>query len=177
MSRASPTSGSASDAAKGPGHAIRRSCFHFPRRQTTPNGFDGYVRSARTSHSPRVTDGRGRSLASCTVEAEGVQTLGQRREAEQPMKLRLVAPAGSPRTSTAPRQSTTLTWRSAAAIAAADIQVGVGDLGGAVLVRGLPAGATSRSFNGLLGFTPLAEGLDALGLELCTTPDCGLVRP
>jgi hypothetical protein len=58
-------------------------------------------------------------------------------------------------------------------VAAADIQVGVGDSGGAVLVRGLPAGATSRSFGGMLGFTPLAEGLDALGLELCTTPDCG----
>jgi hypothetical protein len=62
-------------------------------------------------------------------------------------------------------------------IASADIQVGVGDSGGAVLVRGLPAGATSRSFGGLLGFTPLAEGLDALDLELCTTPDCGLQRP
>jgi hypothetical protein len=61
-------------------------------------------------------------------------------------------------------------------VAAADIQVGVGDSGGAVLVRGVPAGATSRSFGGILGFTPLAEGLDALGLELCTTPDCGL-RP
>ena len=62
-------------------------------------------------------------------------------------------------------------------VAAADIQVGVGDSGGAVLVRGLPAGATSRSFGGMLGFTPLAEGLDALGLSLCTTPDCGLERP
>ena len=60
-------------------------------------------------------------------------------------------------------------------VAAADIRVGVGDSGGAVLVRGLPAGVTSRSFGGRLGFTPLAEGLDALGLELCTTPDCGLV--
>ena len=62
-------------------------------------------------------------------------------------------------------------------VAAADIQVGVGDSGGAVLVRGLPAGATSRSFGGALGFTPLAEGLDALGLELCTMPDCGLAPP
>ena len=62
-------------------------------------------------------------------------------------------------------------------IAAADVSVGVGDSGGAVLVRGLPAGVTSRSFGGALGFTPLAEGLDALGLELCTTPDCGLRRP
>ena len=59
-------------------------------------------------------------------------------------------------------------------IAAADIQVGVGDSGGAVLVDGLPAGVTSRSFGGRLGFTPLAEGLAALGLELCTEPDCGL---
>ena len=62
-------------------------------------------------------------------------------------------------------------------VAAGDIQVGTGDSGGAVLVRGLPAGATSRSFGGLLGFTPLAEGLRALGLELCTTPDCGLTPP
>jgi hypothetical protein len=62
-------------------------------------------------------------------------------------------------------------------VAAADVQVGVGDSGGAVLVRGLPAGVTSRSFGGLLGFTPLAEGLEALGLELCTTPDCGLEAP
>lgn len=62
-------------------------------------------------------------------------------------------------------------------VAAGDIQVGVGDSGGAVLVRGLPGGVTSRSFGGLLGFTPLAEGLEALGLELCTTPDCGLTPP
>ena len=60
---------------------------------------------------------------------------------------------------------------------AADVQVGVGDSGGAVLVRGIPAGVTSRSFGGWLGFTPLAEGLDQLGLDLCTTPDCGLVPP
>jgi hypothetical protein len=66
-------------------------------------------------------------------------------------------------------------------VVAADIEVGVGDSGGAVLVGGLPAGVTSRSFGGVagvvggvLGFTPLAEGLEALGLELCTTPDCGL---
>ena len=62
-------------------------------------------------------------------------------------------------------------------VVAADIEVGVGDSGGAVLVRGLPAGVTSRSFAGALGFTPLAEGLEALGLELCTAPDCGLQRP
>ena len=60
---------------------------------------------------------------------------------------------------------------------AARIQVGTGDSGGAVLVRGAPAGVASRSFGGSLGFTPLAEGLAQLGLELCTTPDCGLVPP
>jgi len=64
-----------------------------------------------------------------------------------------------------------------ACMIAADIEVGTGDSGGAVLVRGLPAGVASRSFDGLLGFTPLAEGLDQLGLELCTTPDCDLARP
>ena len=58
---------------------------------------------------------------------------------------------------------------------AANVEVGVGDSGGAVLARGIPAGVTSRSFGGSLGFTPLAEGLTQLGLELCTTPDCGLV--
>jgi hypothetical protein len=60
---------------------------------------------------------------------------------------------------------------------AARVQVEVGDSGGAVLVRGIPAGVTSRSFGGLLGFTPLAEGLADLGLRLCTTPDCDLDRP
>ena len=60
---------------------------------------------------------------------------------------------------------------------AAQVQVGGGDSGGVVLVRGIPAGVTSRSFGGPLGFTPLAEGLAQLGLELCTTPDCGLVPP
>ncbi len=60
---------------------------------------------------------------------------------------------------------------------APDVGVGVGDSGGAVLVRGLPAGVTSRSFGGSLGFTPLAEGLAALDLELCTSPDCGLAAP
>jgi hypothetical protein len=60
---------------------------------------------------------------------------------------------------------------------AASIKAGVGDSGGAVLVRGIPAGVTSRSFGGSLGFTPLAEGLAQLGLELCTTPDCGLTPP
>jgi hypothetical protein len=60
---------------------------------------------------------------------------------------------------------------------AAHIQIGPGDSGGAVLVRGIPAGVTSRSFGGSLGFTPLAEGLAELGLELCSSPDCGLVPP
>ena len=62
-------------------------------------------------------------------------------------------------------------------IGATGIEVGVGDSGGAVLVRGIPAGVASRSFGGSLGFTPLAEGLSQLGLELCTEPDCGLVAP
>lgn len=60
---------------------------------------------------------------------------------------------------------------------AAHIPVDTGDSGGVVLVRGIPAGVTSRSFGGNLGFTPLAEGLAQLGLELCTEPDCGLVPP
>jgi hypothetical protein len=60
---------------------------------------------------------------------------------------------------------------------AARVDVSTGDSGGAVLVRGIPAGVTSRSFGGSLGFTPLAEGLDALGLQLCTTPNCDLPRP
>jgi hypothetical protein len=60
---------------------------------------------------------------------------------------------------------------------AASVHVNTGDSGGAVLVRGLPAGVASRSFGGALGFTPLAEGLEQLGLELCTTPDCDLPRP
>jgi hypothetical protein len=53
-----------------------------------------------------------------------------------------------------------------------DIGAASGDSGGAVFVNGLPAGSTSRSIAGDLAFTPLAEGLDSLGLELCTTPDC-----
>ena len=60
---------------------------------------------------------------------------------------------------------------------AAQVPVGGGDSGGVVLVRGIPAGVTSRNFGGWLGFTPLAEGLADLGLDLCTTPDCGLVPP
>jgi hypothetical protein len=60
---------------------------------------------------------------------------------------------------------------------ASRIKVDTGDSGGVVLVRGIPAGVVSRSFGGSLGFTPLAEGLAQLGLDLCTTPDCDLVRP
>lgn len=60
---------------------------------------------------------------------------------------------------------------------AVSIPVAVGDLGGAVLVRGIPAGVTSRAFGDHMGFTPLAEGLEQLGLELCATPDCGLTPP
>lgn len=56
----------------------------------------------------------------------------------------------------------------------ADIEVGVGDSGGAVLVNGLPAGVISRGFGAFMGFTPLAEGLANLGLTLCTAPDCDL---
>jgi len=58
-----------------------------------------------------------------------------------------------------------------------DLQVGGGDSGSVVLVRGIPAGVSSRTFGGNLGFTPLAEGLAELGLDLCTTPDCGLAPP
>jgi hypothetical protein len=58
-----------------------------------------------------------------------------------------------------------------------DIEAGVGDSGGAVLVDGQPAGITAREIDGYLGFTPLAEGLDNLGLTLCTEPDCGRTPP
>jgi hypothetical protein len=59
-------------------------------------------------------------------------------------------------------------------MAMADIPVGVGDSGGAVLVDGLPAGVISRALGNNVGFTPLAEGLENLGLTLCTTPSCDL---
>jgi len=62
-------------------------------------------------------------------------------------------------------------------IVATSITGQVGDSGGAVIVNGQPAGITSRVFGTHLAFTPLAEGLEELGLELCTTPDCGLVPP
>jgi hypothetical protein len=57
---------------------------------------------------------------------------------------------------------------------AADIEVGVADSGAAVLVNGLPAGILARQLGTSMGFTPLAEGLENLGLTLCTTPDCDL---
>jgi hypothetical protein len=53
-----------------------------------------------------------------------------------------------------------------------DIKGGPGDSGSAVLVNGLPAGTTSRVISEFLAFTPLAEGLTAIGLSLCVTPDC-----
>jgi len=59
----------------------------------------------------------------------------------------------------------------------AEIEVAPGDSGSAVLVNGLPAGIVSRQLGEqreLVGFTPLAEGLENLGLTLCTTPDCDL---
>jgi hypothetical protein len=55
-----------------------------------------------------------------------------------------------------------------------DTGVTTGDSGGAVLVRGLPAGIVARRLGEQFGFTPLAEGLDNLDLILCTTPDCDL---
>ena len=55
-----------------------------------------------------------------------------------------------------------------------DKPVSSGDSGGVVLVRGLPAGITSRQLGEQMGFTPLAEGLENLGLVLCTTPACDL---
>jgi hypothetical protein len=57
---------------------------------------------------------------------------------------------------------------------AADIEVGVGDSGAAVLIDGLPAGIVARELGNAVGITPLAEGLENLGLTLCTTPDCDL---
>jgi hypothetical protein len=59
----------------------------------------------------------------------------------------------------------------------ANITVEIGDSGAAVLVDGLPAGVVARRFGERMGFTPLAEGLESLGLVLCTTPDCDLRRP
>lgn len=55
-----------------------------------------------------------------------------------------------------------------------DIDGGYGDSGAAVLVNGQPAGSISRVIGRYLTFTPLAEGLENLGLVLCTTPDCDM---
>jgi len=59
-------------------------------------------------------------------------------------------------------------------MALVDNVVAIGDSGAAVLVNGQPAGVIARQFDGEFGFTPLAEGLDNLGLTLCTSPDCEL---
>ena len=56
----------------------------------------------------------------------------------------------------------------------ADVEVATGDSGGSVLVDGAPAGVVARNMGGRVGFTPLAEGLENLGLTLCTTPECDL---
>ncbi|HEY2887246.1 MAG TPA: hypothetical protein VGJ17_01400 [Candidatus Limnocylindrales bacterium] len=58
-----------------------------------------------------------------------------------------------------------------------DIGTALGDSGGAVLDAGRPAGVISRDIAGHLSFTPLAEGLENLGLVLCTTPNCDLIAP
>jgi hypothetical protein len=62
-------------------------------------------------------------------------------------------------------------------MALTDLDTAVGDSGAAMLADGQPAGIAAREFDGKLGFTPLAEGLEDLGLTLCTDPDCGLARP
>ena len=55
-----------------------------------------------------------------------------------------------------------------------DIEGGPGDSGAPVLANGQPAGTVSRVIGRYVAFTPLAEGLENLGLVLCTTPDCSL---
>ena len=62
-------------------------------------------------------------------------------------------------------------------MALTDLDTAVGDSGAAILADGQPAGITARSFDGKLGFTPLAEGLIDLGLTLCTDPNCGMTGP
>jgi hypothetical protein len=62
-------------------------------------------------------------------------------------------------------------------MAVTDIDAGIGDSGGAVLLDGRPAGIASREIGGNLGFTALGEGLTDLGLTLCTQADCGLTPP
>jgi hypothetical protein len=55
-----------------------------------------------------------------------------------------------------------------------DSLVTTGNSGGVVLVAGEPGGIVAREIGGQVGFTPLAEGLDNLGLTICTAPDCDL---
>ena len=62
-------------------------------------------------------------------------------------------------------------------MAITDIEAGIGDSGGAVLLDGQPAGIAAREMGGKLGFTALGEGLADLGLTLCTRPDCGITLP
>jgi hypothetical protein len=57
-------------------------------------------------------------------------------------------------------------------IVVTDIEGGHGDSGSPFFIHGLPAGTTSRLIGSYLAFTPLAEGLENLGLVLCITPDC-----
>ena len=59
-------------------------------------------------------------------------------------------------------------------MAVIDVDVATGDSGASVLVDGQPAGVVARNMGGRVGFTALAEGLENLGLTLCTTPDCEL---
>ena len=62
-------------------------------------------------------------------------------------------------------------------IAVTDMEAGVGDSGGAVMLDGQPAGIAARAFGNKLAFTALGEGLADLGLTLCTDPDCGIPSP
>ncbi len=62
-------------------------------------------------------------------------------------------------------------------MALTDLDTAVGDSGAAMLADGQPAGIAAREFDGKLGFTPLAEGLEDLGLTLCTDSNCGLSPP
>src|SRR5215212_2342411 len=64
-----------------------------------------------------------------------------------------------------------------ACIVATSVEASTGDSGGAVLVRGVPAGVVARGFGGLAGFTPLGTGLAELGVTMCDTPNCGLTPP
>ncbi len=62
-------------------------------------------------------------------------------------------------------------------MALTDLDAAIGDSGAAIIADGRPAGIAAREFSGKLGFTSLAEGLEDLGLTLCTDPDCGITRP